>query len=132
MFDTVLVATDGSGSGARAVETALDLAADIDADIHAVSVVEPGDPDGTTQAEAAVDAVQAAVDGTVETAILEGEPAREICDYATAVDADLITMGTRGRGSDSFHLGSVAERVVEQAPVPVLTVRQYSGLDSRE
>jgi nucleotide-binding universal stress UspA family protein len=48
----------------------------------------------------------------------------EIVRYAEACGADLVVMGTHGRGKiASLLLGSVAERVVRLAPCPVLTVR---------
>lgn len=50
------------------------------------------------------------------------DPAGEI--LARAGKFDLILMGTRGRrGLDRLLLGSVAERVIREAPVPVLTIR---------
>ena len=51
-------------------------------------------------------------------------PALAIVDYAREARADLIIMGTHGRGAMAHLLmGSVAERVVRTAPCPVLTVR---------
>lgn len=59
----------------------------------------------------------------VITTVLMGHPARLILDYAEQQDADLIVIGTLGEGAVSrFLLGSVAERVVRHAHVPVLTV----------
>jgi nucleotide-binding universal stress UspA family protein len=50
--------------------------------------------------------------------------AEEIVEYAREVNADVIVIGTHGRGTLSrLLLGSVAERVVRLAPCPVLTVR---------
>jgi nucleotide-binding universal stress UspA family protein len=47
-----------------------------------------------------------------------------IVDYARETKADLILMGTHGRGAVAhFLMGSVAEHVVRTAPCPVLTVR---------
>jgi len=53
-----------------------------------------------------------------------GNPAEEIIEYAKENANDLIVMGTHGRtGFQRLWLGSVAERVVRTAPVPVLTIR---------
>ena len=50
-------------------------------------------------------------------------PATAIVEYATQVHADIVLVGTHGRGAvGHFFLGSVAERVVRTAPCPVLTV----------
>lgn len=56
--------------------------------------------------------------------LLSGDPVRGILQAARAWNADLIVMGTHGRrGLAHFFLGSVAEQVVRESPVPVLTVR---------
>jgi nucleotide-binding universal stress UspA family protein len=56
--------------------------------------------------------------------VVSSSPALAITKYARKVDADLIVMGTHGRGAFAHLLmGSVAERVVRTAPCPVLTVR---------
>ncbi len=53
-----------------------------------------------------------------------GSPAAEIVAAATALHADLVCVGTHGRGGLArVLLGSVAEHVLRQAPCPVLTVR---------
>jgi nucleotide-binding universal stress UspA family protein len=51
-------------------------------------------------------------------------PALSIVSFAKETAADLLVMGTHGRGGLAHALmGSVAERVVRMAPCPVLTVR---------
>lgn len=56
-----------------------------------------------------------------------GVPYRETVALATDERADLVLMGTHGRGGiDRALLGSVADRVVRLAPCPVLTVREPS------
>ncbi|MFB6117037.1 universal stress protein [Halosegnis sp.] len=141
MFETVVIATDGSESGRRAVETALDLAATFGADVHALSVVDESQVDALPedvhdevraaldeQADESLSAVEAAADREVTVAVREGRPADEIVAYAREVDADVVATGTRGRhGEHSFLLGSVAEAVVRASPVPVLTVRQLES-----
>lgn len=60
----------------------------------------------------------------VETLIRQGIADVEIVEQATALGADLVVMGTHGRrGLSHILLGSVAERVVRTATVPVLTRR---------
>lgn len=60
----------------------------------------------------------------VETVVREGYPATAIEEEAKARHADLIVIGTRGHtGVKHLLLGSVAERVVQKAPCPVLAVK---------
>jgi nucleotide-binding universal stress UspA family protein len=143
MFETLVVATDGSESVSRAVSCALDLAARFDATVHALYVVDASQveslPDRLQeevrgaldeQRSGALSAVEAANEdrgapADLETAVRVGRPADRILDFADDVGADAVAMGTRGRhGEHSFLLGSVAERVVRTCPQPVLTVRQ--------
>ncbi|WP_336135175.1 universal stress protein [Natronomonas amylolytica] len=143
MFETVVVATDGSRSVARAVDCALDLAAKFDATVHALYIINEGQVESLPerlhsdvrqaldeQGQEALDAVLEANDARdepvdLETAVRVGRPAKQIVGYVRDIDADAVAMGTRGRsGEHSFLLGSVAERVVRTSPEPVLTVRQ--------
>ncbi|MFP8955463.1 universal stress protein [Natrialbaceae archaeon A-CW3] len=138
MFDTIVVATDGSESVERAIEVALDLAGRFGADVHALSVVDAGEVDASpeqlreelrtaleTHAEGALSKVRDQAGPGITTAVREGRPAPEICTYAREVDADVIVTGTRGRhGENRLLLGSVAERIVRTSPIPILTVRQ--------
>ncbi|WEL16836.1 MULTISPECIES: universal stress protein [unclassified Halorhabdus] len=141
MYDTVVLATDGSGSADRAVTVGLDLARRFDATVHALYVTDAGE---VTASPAAVrddleDALRAhgqdalaqlsgQTDQPLVTAVREGRPADEICAYAADIGADVVVTGTRGRhGEHAFLLGSVAEAVVRRSPVPVLTVRQLEG-----
>jgi nucleotide-binding universal stress UspA family protein len=60
---------------------------------------------------------------SVTTQLLEGNPADAIVERATAVNAQMIVIGTHGRsGFRRFLLGSTTERVVRTSTVPVLTV----------
>ena len=57
-----------------------------------------------------------------ETAIVEGDPGRSLCDLAESLPASVIVMGTRGRGGfRRAVLGSVSDHVVRHAPCPVVT-----------
>lgn len=60
----------------------------------------------------------------VEALVREGYPATVIVDEAKSLPADLIVIGTHGlTGLKHMLLGSIAERVVQKAPCPVLTVK---------
>jgi len=136
--DSIAVATDGSDSVRRAVGVALDVAERFDAAVHALSVVDTDEIDSSPeqlredladalerQADEALDDVARRTDRPVTTAVREGRPADEIVAYAREEDVDAVAVGTRGRhGENRLLVGSVAERVVRTAPVPVLTVRQ--------
>jgi nucleotide-binding universal stress UspA family protein len=61
---------------------------------------------------------------TARTSCTIASPVPEIVRYAKENEIDLIVMGTHGRtGVSHMFLGSVAERIVRNAPCPVLTVR---------
>ncbi|WP_136603549.1 universal stress protein [Salinigranum halophilum] len=141
MFETIVIATDGSESVQRAVDVALDLARRFEATVHTISIVDTDEIESSPerlqdemeralkeQAEEALADVAASTDVDVTTSVRVGRPATEIREYAEARDADLVAMGTRGRhGENRFLLGSVAERVVRTCPMPVLTVRQLAS-----
>ncbi|WP_435100728.1 universal stress protein [Halarchaeum sp. P4] len=144
MIDTVVVATDGSESVQRAVDVSLDLARRFDATVHALSVVNESEVTNAPEdvraeveetleerADEALAGVASHTDQPVTTAVREGRPADEILSYAKAVDADVVATGTRGRhGENRLLIGSVAEDVVRNSPVPVLTVRQLGSDES--
>jgi nucleotide-binding universal stress UspA family protein len=65
--------------------------------------------------------------------LLEGDPAGEIVDYAREVATDLIVMGTHGRtGLERLLMGSVAEKVMREAPCSVLVVKLPKGVPATE
>ncbi|WP_049927672.1 universal stress protein [Halopiger goleimassiliensis] len=140
MYDRILVPTDGSSEVDQALEYAFDLAREHDASIRTLYVVNAagygGLPmetawEGISEAlrdegTAAIEHVEAIAppDLDVEGEVREGSPSRVIAEEADRRDCDLIVMGTHGRGGiDRLLLGSVTERVVRCAPVPVLTVQ---------
>jgi nucleotide-binding universal stress UspA family protein len=60
----------------------------------------------------------------VTTAVRWGNPVEEVVAYAREQAIDLIVIATHGRsGLSHVLLGSVAERIVREAPCPVLTIR---------
>ncbi|WP_255192144.1 universal stress protein [Natronobeatus ordinarius] len=135
MYQHVLIPTDGSEGTQRAIKHAVALALELEATVHALSVVEStgatkrdqlrADPEA--EARDALEPVTEAADGAdleVTSTIREGVPAEEILAYASENDVDMIVMATHGRtGLDHVLMGSVAEQVVRNSTVPVVTVR---------
>ena len=145
MYDRILLPTDGSEGNDRAVGEAIDLAAETEAELHVLFVVEdlPYAPEMTEDrlevhlrgiGEEATEAIRERAEEvgvTVQTAIEEGTPHLEILEYVDREAIDLVVMGTHGRsGLDKYLLGSVTERVVRTAEVPVLTVRVDGGAEN--
>ncbi|MCU4924550.1 universal stress protein [Halobacteria archaeon AArc-dxtr1] len=136
MYEEILVATDGSDVSDLAVEHGLTLADRLGAGVHALSVIPKGPhgamkrdemrADPETEAREAVTAVEAAaaeLDVPVTGETREGVPQEAIIRYAEEAGVDAIVVGTVGRtGIDHVLLGSVAEEVIRDSPVPVLTV----------
>jgi len=140
MYDDILLPTDGSSGTAAAADHAGTLARAFGATVHVLSVADTRNrfesptsglaPDVwlSGERERAAEALETAVtalpdDVRIEENRGEGNPHAEIVDYVTDADIDIVVMGTHGRtGIDHYLLGSVAERVVRTAPVPVVTV----------
>ncbi|WP_226481754.1 universal stress protein [Natrinema amylolyticum] len=139
MYDSILVATDGSEAAATAVDHAVALAERFDAPLYGIAVVDERteydtgivDPDEARrhlEERAAgrledLEATAAAADVTVETAVRSGVPHEEILEYAAERDAGAIVLGSRGRSSfKGALLGSTVDRVVRTVDRPVLIV----------
>ncbi|QKY22083.1 universal stress protein (plasmid) [Halolamina sp. CBA1230] len=139
MFDSLLLATDGSGNR-RAIQHVLDLATQHNATVHALYVIDivrsgPGIM-GRSNTESslhdegrdALESISLAAqdrDISIVTEIREGRPAREICTYANEADVDLLILSPHGRSGFARLLrGSVTEQTLRQAEQPVLTIRK--------
>jgi nucleotide-binding universal stress UspA family protein len=62
-------------------------------------------------------------DAKIEKAVLVGEPYHMILETAKGISADLIVMGNRGFSKiKRFFVGSVTQRVISEAPCPVLVI----------
>jgi nucleotide-binding universal stress UspA family protein len=146
-FTRILVPTDFSSGAEHAAHAAVELAAVVGGQVELVHLYNPPSlmlPDGSTfaatpaqlleateGAEAAlaeaVRALRARCDGrvTIEGQALMGSPAEEILRLAESGRYDVVVMGTHGRtGIRRLVLGSVAEKVLRRASIPVLTVRE--------
>lgn len=139
MFSTVLIPTNPQEVENDVATWGIELAESFDADVHVLAVLEGQEhrDELRTDREAEVrEELDALVDrpgrGTVTHHVRSGEAAEEIIDAITDFDADLVVMGTHARtGVEKMLLGSVAESVIEQSPVPVLTVTPDADLPRR-
>lgn len=139
MFKNILLAVDGSSHALRAARVGADLARSLQANLRVVIAYDPVPPYlGEPQMSVAIHArmeeaekiLQAALDeigtipGELKTEVLEGPPAEAILAVAETRKNDLIIMGTRGLGRlTGMLLGSQSQKVVSNAPCPVLLVR---------
>jgi nucleotide-binding universal stress UspA family protein len=65
----------------------------------------------------------------IMTAVLQGHPSDELNTYVENNAIDLIVIGTHGRtGLDRLLIGSVADKVIRGAKVPVLVVRSPTNI----
>jgi len=142
-FDKILCPVDFDGNSLLALKIATELAQERKAILHLLHVVEmpPGPevalPIGKMEAAARTKLELLAaerVDGKAhyEIKVMMGDPGVEVLQAAKRLGADLIVMATHGRkGLRRLVLGSVAERVIREAPCPVLTVRPQGSSGAR-
>ena len=141
MYDDVLIPTDGSEAVDRALEHAIPLASDHGATVHALYVVDrrvanasSGDlhdevlSDLESQGEDAVAAVAERAEAArldVETHVRHGTPDTEIISYAETEGIDVIVMSPEGKSPRERirSLGSVSDRVTDDATVPVFLIK---------
>lgn len=144
MFKHILVPVDGSATSMFAVAKAAGLAKAFGSEVTAVYVLDPYPFTGVgadfaygqaqylnaanaeaTQALEAVKQRMADEGLAVHTLVGEGHAVHEaVVRVGENVGADLIIMGSHGRrGLEKLVLGSVAQRVLQAAHVPVMVVR---------
>ncbi|WP_029601862.1 universal stress protein [Halococcus hamelinensis] len=140
MYSHILVPTDGSEHAYRGVERGLELAQEHDAHLHVLFVVDEsvyGSTPALSSYEAFLenvadmaedlvediveDATEQGIDSTMS--VLRGVPYKEILKYPELHEIDLIVMGKRGAtGVEPPHIGSVTDRVLREADIPVIPV----------
>lgn len=137
MYNQILFPTDGSDPAAAVLEYALQIAAEHEATLHVLNVVDTAKDSVSSTHGDVVDTLEedgqrivadaarrARAEGlSVVTEVRRGDPHRAIVDYSTQSGMDCIVMPTHGRrGIQRFLLGSVTERVINTATVPVVAV----------
>ena len=140
----ILLALDGSSSSDAACQLVGSMAWPSGSIIQVVAVAEPAaellaplvisaptigsyDKQTADELEEILDTAVTALERPelgVERAVLHGRPATLIVERAAEFRAELVVIGSRGRGPlTSMLLGSVSAEVVDHAPCPVLVVR---------
>jgi nucleotide-binding universal stress UspA family protein len=147
MFNTIVVAVDGSDHAAKAAEVAIDMAKRYGSKLIALSVYRhisqlesthslvrarytPEPPDATL-GELARDAVDWVAERAkeqgldeVETAVKRGPISRTIVEFAKDRSADAIILGSRGLGDvTGMLLGSVSHKVNSLSECTCITVK---------
>jgi nucleotide-binding universal stress UspA family protein len=140
MFHNILIAYDGSDQARKAAKLAGKLARSIrDCPATRIVTVMPppahdlGEPYLSQHIEKQTrmgqHLIQEAAElvhpgGEIHSELLFGSPAECILQVADIRGCDLIIMGTRGMGLlQGLFLGSQAQKVISQAPCPVLVVK---------
>jgi nucleotide-binding universal stress UspA family protein len=142
----IVVGLDRSGPSLAALDVAADLATVLGGSLTAVEVFEqvppfPLGPEATATSageEGALARTAALVEDAVravrtrgvavQVIVRSGTPASTLIDIADDVDADLIVLGSRGRGGpDEMMLGSVARTVADRARRPTLVLPAAAG-----
>ena len=142
MFKKILVPLDGSELAAKILPQVEDLAKTYQAEVTLITLGHLASAAGGL--EATPEVIREAADQEKRTSerylektagILmekglkvdwvyeEAMPAHAIVAYAEKQQMDLIAMATHGKGEVAWVLGSVAEKVVSHATVPVLLLR---------
>jgi nucleotide-binding universal stress UspA family protein len=144
----IVLGCDFSPDSMQAVSHALALAQEYQAELHLVHVLEPSiyrtlEKNITELVLRLEEAVRESVGrrllellpaevsdwSRVVTAVLSGTAHGEILQYAKDVGADLIVVGVRGhRNLHEFLVGSTTDRILRQAPCPVLTLRKDTSM----
>jgi nucleotide-binding universal stress UspA family protein len=140
MFETVVWATDGSDAADEALEVARQVATSAGSHsvvaVHCIEMMLAGKGGGILPLSVVEDDTKQKIDQQVAQLVAAGIPARlevkhalsgdaagAIAEVAREHKADVIVVGTRGRGPlVGALLGSVTQRLLHLAPCPVLAV----------
>jgi nucleotide-binding universal stress UspA family protein len=138
----ILIATDGSETAKEAADFGIEMVGCSGAKVYAVYVIETTpyrsvpldqiwsnnvleefEKEGN-EATFYVEKIAKDAGMEVESRVLKGEPAEKIVTFAEDNNIDMIIMGSLGKGGyERLVMGSVSEKVMRHAKIPVLVVR---------
>ena len=141
-IEKILVGCDFSPDSGQALNHALSLAQEFEAELHLAHVIEtPTQPGLVSESSTVSQEIQQEYRDllnqklremvpaearhwcTPQTSLLEGQPYDQIVMYAESKNMDMIVLGVRGHGlMKTLFLGSTTDRVVRRSPCPVLSV----------
>ena len=149
MYDRILIPTDGSDVSAAAEQAAIAFARAHGSEIVVLAVGQPQPPIASAEAAMAIDpglddavllaaakeharnvadAAEAAGVKCTSLAVLDYSPADAILATADTHACDLIFMGSHGRrGLSRLLAGSVTQKVLADAQVPVMVMRPHAA-----
>lgn len=139
----VIIATDGSETANEAADFGIEMIGCSGAKVYAVYVIdttpyrsvpldkiwsdkvlEEFEKEGR-EATSYIEKIGKAAGVEVESRVLKGHPAEKIVTFAEDNNIDMIIMGSLGKsGYERVLLGSVSEKVIRHAKIPVLIVRE--------
>lgn len=136
MISRILIPTDPDRVADDTIDYGIAMAEAFDAEVHALSVLDRPQQRDQIRADLESNAhevlesiVAASSERGLESQehVRSGQPAEVILAAVEELGIDLVVMGTHARsGVDRVLLGSVAESVIRESPVPVLTVTPES------
>lgn len=141
VFSKILIAYDGSESSRRAAEKAFSIAKQERSEVYGIKVINVGgglitkddllwqniEKDLREKALATLSELESMAkmkEVNITIQVREGTIESEILNFAKEKGVDLIVMGTTGKTyTQKIFLGSIADRVLREAPCPVMLVR---------
>ena len=122
MYQRILVGTDGSGTAAKAVARAVELAKSTGASLTILTAAK------SDKGQSRVDEAKAAhADSgvSIDTAVVDDDPVSALIDTARSGSYDLIVVGNKGMTGVGrfFHVGAVPNKLSHHLPTNLLIVR---------
>lgn len=146
----ILIATDGSETANEAADFGIEMVGCSGAKVYAVYVIDTTPYRSVSldkiwsketleefekvghEATSYIEKTGKAAGMEVESRVLKGNPAEKIISFAEDNNIDMIIVGSLGKGRyERAVLGSVSEKIVKHAKVPVMVVREKHRSDKK-